>query len=196
MLNWCASMRCIKRLNFCRNAHFQRTGPHPLLVDFDLMASASWRIFFLVITRSHAQIASQGNVFGSHGWQRLLLAKNGTRRCGSLSKRPKTCKHKNSFGFEMTPLSLQLTTDFTLCMATWSAKSWKNFTGVLKINKYICIYDIWTYFIYSLLQDGASPLPSMSKSSVMVSAMILAMFSSIVTVAPCMVRYSLRLNNI
>ena len=100
MFNWCAIMSCeIKGLNFCRNAHFQRTGPHPLLVDFDLMASASWRIFFLIITRSHARITSQGNVFGSHGWQRLLLAKNGTRRCGSLSKRPGTCKHRNSLVF-------------------------------------------------------------------------------------------------
>ena len=137
MLNWYVDMSCkIKRLNFCRIAHFQRTGPHPLLVDFDLMASASCRIFFLIITRSHAKIASQGNMFG-----RIA----GNASCWRKTAPGDVVAYRNDLGHANIrsvvvlrwphSLSLELTTDFTLCMATWSVKSFQNSTG--RVKKYL-----------------------------------------------------------
>lgn len=61
----------------CSEAHFQSTGPIPLLPDFDLMASAKAKTLFLGSRKIHVRSLSASMPLG-----------HGTKACGKLSKRP------------------------------------------------------------------------------------------------------------
>ena len=198
MLNWCASMRCIKRLNFCRNAHFQRTRGRTLY----------WltSIWWLQQVEGYFSLLSPVATHKSQAKETCLDHMAGNGSCwrktapGDVVACRNVLRHANIRTVLVLRWPHWVSNWRRILLFAWQPDQpnhEKTFTGVLKINKYYMY--IWYMNIFHILVASRWCLPLAKHVKELCDGnqqWYWRCFLPSSRLPPCMVRYSLRLNNI